>query len=87
MADEFGTFSIRVVDEDGHGVNGAKVSLAWWTLIGEPPAWDREFTDSDGWATFQIMNRSLETISINDEIVAEGLDKPDDGDTLSFTEP
>ena len=86
MSGDLGTFSIRIVDEDGNGVNGARIDLRWYTALLEPPVQDYEFTDSDGWATFDIQKIALEKVYVNDELVAEDLE-PDDGDTFSLTAP
>jgi len=87
---EHGKFSIRVVDDDGDGVEGAKVSYQCGRLSGV----GTEYTDSDGWAEFEIIGETLgpgvipiRTIWVNSEEVSDEVIYPKDGDTFSFTRP
>jgi len=82
------TFSIRVVDEEGDGIEGVKVSCNYGLLngIGE------EYTDEDGWARFTIHSTSfvdgkchVKNIWINGDEVSGETKYMDDGDTLSYT--
>lgn len=85
---DLGTFSIRVVNEEGYGVSGAEVSCDYeWLTVGT------EYTDEDGWATFSIEPTffsgsavAIQMIWVNGEEV-HGWFRPEDGDTLSFTVP
>jgi len=85
-----GNFSIRVVDEDGDGVEGVEVSCQYGIVAGV----DSEYTDSDGWAQFDIVERvisgdakSIRKIWINGQEVSDREFYPEDGDTFSFTLP
>jgi hypothetical protein len=85
-----GTFSIRVVDDDGGPVEGASVSCKYGAISGV----GSELTDSDGWAQFDIIEGAIDTnvmpittIWINDVAVSDSDIYPDDGDTMSFTLP
>ena len=87
---EHGKFSIRVVDDDGDGVRGAKVSYQCGRMSGV----GNEYTDDDGWAEFDIIGETLgpgvipiRKIWINGEEVSDETIYPDDGDTFSFTLP
>lgn len=87
---EGGSFSIRVVDADGNGVSGAKVSYQCGHLSGV----GTEYTDDDGWVTFPIIHETLGSgvipircIWVNGEEVSDEVHYPDDGDTFSFTLP
>lgn len=87
---EHGTFSIRVVDQDGNGVEGAKVSYQCGSLSGV----GTEYTDSDGWAEFAIIHATLgggaipiQRIWVNSAEVSDATIYPEDGDTFSFTLP
>lgn len=83
-----GTFSIRVVNERGNPVRGAKVSCQYGRMSGV----GSEYTDSNGWAEFPIISgaiidRSTITIMkvwVNGEEVSDGSFTPEDGDTFSF---
>lgn len=77
--------SIRMVDGDGDGVSGAKVTLMG-TLFG---GYMTEYTGSDGWAEFEIEPKDggswiLDNIYINGDEVS-GSTSISDGETLSFT--
>lgn len=78
--------SVRVIDEDGDEVSGARVSLVEGGLIGGHLI---EYTDSNGWAEFEIdsTDRSdfiFESINVDGDEVSGSL-AIDDGETLSFT--
>jgi hypothetical protein len=82
------TFSIRVVDENGDPVRSAKVSCAYGSMSGV----GTEYTDSDGWAEFPIIDQVLgggairiTTIWIKGKEVSDETFVPSDGDTFSFT--
>jgi hypothetical protein len=72
-------FSIRIIDEDGDGVSDIKVSVSFDSLGG----WLEEFTDSDGWATFEPSGHHVSCkVYVRDELLGEvGIE---DGDTFSF---
>lgn len=77
------SFSIRVVDEDGNPVEGARVFVAYeWTH-------DEDYTDDDGWVEFEKETMLSPTVSatiyVNGEEV--GQVQIEDGDTFSFTLP
>ena len=85
---EYGTFSIRVVDERGNGVSGAKVSYQCMSGVGT------EHTDSDGRAQFEIIQSPLmggtfpiTRIWINSHEVSKRTLYPEDGDTFTFVLP
>jgi uncharacterized protein YraI len=87
---EHGTFSIRVVDEDGNGVSGAKVSYQCGSMSGV----GTEYTNSDGWAEFDIIHATLmggtipiQKIWVNSHEVSDDTIYPEDGDTFSFVLP
>ena len=77
--------SIRVVDEDGDPVHGARVTIdhGWLTGI------DSKYTDVEGWAEFsyESIEKSelwVTTIWIEGDEVAGGF-YMSDGDTRSYT--
>lgn len=77
--------SVRVVDDDGDGREGVKVTLMGSGLLGGHLT---EYTDSDGWAEFEMDSDRDEWIVENiyvdgDEVC--GSMSIDDGDTMSFT--
>lgn len=85
-----GTFSIRVVDENGDGVSGVKVSYQCGHMSGV----GSEYTDDDGWAAFPIITETLGSgvipihkIWVDGEEVSDEVMYPSDGDTWSFTRP
>ena len=87
---EHGTFSIRVVDENGYGVSSARVAYQCGKMSGV----GTEYTDSDGWAEFNIIHGVLgggaifvERIWINGKEVSDNGFYPEDGNTFSFTLP
>jgi hypothetical protein len=84
-----GTFSIRVVDDDGDGVSGAKVNIFYASLLCPN---DSGSTDSDGWVEFEINSAPpwgslISKVAVNDEYVDEDGFNPNDGDTFSYTRP
>jgi len=82
---DLGSFSIRVVDEDGNGVEDVTVTCDY-QLGGQ----GTEYTDSDGWVTFPILkgftasSYGINTVYINGEEVKDFF-YPEDEDTFSFT--
>ena len=86
---EHASFSIRIVDADGNGVSGAKVSCQYGTMSGV----GTEYTDDDGWATFDIVEGVLggripiENIWVDGKEISDDVTYMDDGDTFSFTLP
>jgi protocatechuate 3,4-dioxygenase beta subunit len=86
---EHGSFSIRVVDEDGNGVSGARVAYQCGSISGVGTA----YTDDDGWAVFEIVHGILDgeipiqKIWVNGNEVSDETTYPQDGDTFSFTLP
>jgi hypothetical protein len=85
-----GTFSIRVVDEDGDPVRGAKVTVFYGASVGGllPGGSETRHTGSDGWAEFEryvgTWGSLIERVYVNGELVGTSL-TPDDGDTYSYT--
>jgi hypothetical protein len=85
-----GSFSIRVVDEDGDPVNGARISVVYGASAGGllPGGVETRHTDSDGWAEFDIYTGTwgslIEEVYVDGELVDSSL-TPEDGDTYSFT--
>jgi hypothetical protein len=75
-------FSIRVVDAEGNGVEGAEV-VAFY-----PHGTDRSSTDQDGWVRFErdyaFGDAMPTTIYVDGEIKAENIWIEDDN-TFSFT--
>lgn len=74
-------FSIRVVDEDGDGVEGCDVFVSYpWTN-------DKDTTDGDGWVHFEKDTspwRGIETtIYVGGEVQAEDI-WIEDGDSFSY---
>lgn len=86
---EHGTFSIRVVDENGDGVSEAEVAYECGQMSGV----GSEYTDSDGWAEFDIVHGMfggpipIDKVWVNGEEVSDNSFYPEDGDTFSFTLP
>ena len=74
--------SIRVVNEDGDPVEGARVFMSY------PFTWQEGHTDNDGWVSFErdsTLHGGVRTdVSINGETVAEE-EWFEDGDTRSYT--
>lgn len=87
---EHGKFSIRVVNSEGDGVSGAKVSYQCGHISGV----GTEYTDAEGWVEFKIIGETIGSgvipirkIWINSEEVSDEIIYPEDGDTFSFTLP
>ncbi len=84
-----GSWSVRVVDEDGNGVRGARVAYQCGLISGV----GTEYTDDDGWVTFDLIRgvmggvTAVERIWVNGEEVRDDAFYPEDGDTFSFTLP
>ena len=83
------TFSIRIVDEDGDGIEDVTVYLDYAGITGDS---DSEETDSDGWAEFTLHRefgvghpKTISSVTANGVIVMSDSFTPDDGDTFSFT--
>jgi hypothetical protein len=78
--------AIKIVDDDGDAVEGARVLIIGWGFTGGTIS---EYTDDDGWAEFELdpWNKdSFHAASISvdgDEVCGEI--SIDDGETLSFT--
>lgn len=77
---------IRVVDDDGDGIEGASVSMHFFGLVGGYLA---EYTDEDGWAFFEIESTHssemiIETIYVNGNEVDSDLTIRD-GESLSYS--
>jgi len=75
-------FSIRVVDEDGQGVQGTKVAVHYpWTH-------DSAYSDEDGWVQFDKETTPWDgietTIYVNGDVQAEKT-WIEDGETRSYT--
>jgi len=77
------SYSIRIVDDDGEGVAGVKVTVHYATT------YHTDHTDSEGWVSFEkynIINESANgTVYVDGEQVGE-IDIRD-GETFSFTRP
>lgn len=78
--------SIRIMSSSGSPKSGAKVTIFFSGIIGTHTT---EYTDSDGWAHFDIppiddYRLSVDNIYVNGEEVDNdlGIDR---GDTLSYT--
>ena len=73
--------SIRVVDEDGRGVKGARVFMSY------PFTWQEDYTDDDGWVAFSrsgTLYGGIRTdVFVNSEKVGDDI-WLEDGDTRSF---
>lgn len=85
-----GSFSIRIVDGDGEGVQGVDVTCKYGIISGV----QSEYTDEDGWASFPVVEEttsswhiSVTTIWVNSVDMDVESFRPDDGDTMSFTLP
>jgi len=70
-------YSVRIVDEDGHGVSGKKVTVHYpWT-------WSEDYTDEDGWVTFEKSGGGV-TVQVYAGGALLGEVHAEDGDTFSF---
>jgi hypothetical protein len=84
---DLGTFSIRVVDEEGRGVADAEVMCHY-----QSGGVGTEYTDRDGWTEWEILhglmagNYAIKKVWVNGTEVMD-LFYPDDGDTFSVTVP
>jgi hypothetical protein len=86
---DLGSFSIRVVDEDGNGVSGASVTVHYASLLA---GYYSESTDSDGWAEFDIESAPpwgslVSKVAVDGRWVDEDGFTPEDGDTFSYARP
>ena len=74
------SFSVRIVDMDGEGIEGVRVYANFGILNGG----HEEYTDEDGWAEFYASGdfTSVEFIIDGDSHGEYGLS---DGETFSFT--
>ena len=74
-------FAIRVVDDEGEGVEGVKVTVNYSMTI------DHEYTDEDGWAEFE-KDQFMHSVAIG-EVIIDGVSygeyRLEDGETYSFT--
>jgi len=75
-------YSIRIVDEDGNGISGEEVSVHYELTH------DSDYTDDDGWVTFEKSNLVYDgirtTVYFKGETLAQDI-WIEDGDTFSFT--
>lgn len=83
-----GTFSIRVINDGGDGVEGIKVCC----FFGLTHGFSEESTDEDGWARFDVPTTamigstiSVKSIYVDDTEVSDEHEYLEDGDTRSFT--
>lgn len=80
------TFSVRVVDQEGNGIEDAVIYAHYHWLRAD----DRERTDEDGWAHFKtnftgLVSRGLHTtITVDGEVQADQI-LVEDGDSFSYT--
>ena len=77
--------SIRVLDENGRPASGATVTLHFHGLMG---GFLKEYTDSDGWAEFNLPDsandvQSISTVYVGSREVASSIGITN-GETLSF---
>ena len=74
-------FSIRVVDDEGEGVEGVEVYVNYSMTI------DHQYTDDDGWAEFE-KDQFMDSVATG-EVIINGVNYGkysfEDGDTHSFT--
>ena len=82
------TFSIRVVNDEGDGVESVKVCCFYGLLSG----FEEKYTDDDGWVNFDIPSEvlsgrliSIKSIYVDGNEVLDGPEDMEDGDTRSFT--
>jgi len=74
-------FGIRVVDDEGEGIEGIEVCVNYTMTI------DFETTDEDGWAWFE-KDQFMDEVAIGDVIIEGtnyGTYRFEDDDTESFT--
>lgn len=74
-----GTFSIRVVDEDGDPLSSVSVAVSYGSLGGV----GTEYTDDDGWTEWETLDHVSFTVYIDSN--EEGTYGFEDVDTRSFT--
>jgi len=75
-------FSIRIVDDSGDPVSNESVYVVESHMLGGPS--QSEYTDTDGWASFEFVNHS----TFYGVVHVGGEEYPirvDDGETLSIT--
>lgn len=84
------TWSVRIVDEDGDGVEGVEVAYQCGAISGV----GTEYTNADGWAEFEIVEKVLGggaiavlRIWVDGQEVSADQFTPEDGDTFSFVRP
>jgi uncharacterized GH25 family protein len=74
-------FSIRVIDDEGEGVEGVEVYVNYSMTI------DHQYTDDDGWAEFE-KDQFMDSVATG-EVIINGVNYGkysfEDGDTRSFT--
>ena len=76
-----GTFSIRVVDEDGRPRRSVKIMVGYGAMGGV----GTEYTDDDGWTTWEIHDHVSFKVYIDG---GDGISRSfTDGDAVSFTVP
>ena len=87
---DHGTWSVHVIDEDGCGILGARVSHQCGTAHGVTTT----CTDADGWAHFTIIDRdaggalhAVHRIWVDEREVWHEFFHPCDGETFSFIRP
>lgn len=80
---EHGSFSIRVVDDEGNGIEGKKVIVFHHGLMG---GHQEEYTDDEGWVTFERYDHtpSITKVYVDGDLVDSDI-SPDDGETYSYT--
>lgn len=89
MANENGSFYIRVIRKSGSPYTGGRVSCTYGILSGV----ETRYTDKEGWATFPIVNEvilrggAIRITAIWVDVDKVNIDPftPEDGDTFSFT--
>lgn len=80
-------FSIRVIDEDGDGIEYAEVMVFTSDALGLPGSNYEEETDDDGWANFTHETYMRADVSVKIFINGQpyGYQLFSDEDTTSFT--
>jgi hypothetical protein len=83
------SFSIRVVDENGDGVSGAKVYVAFASALCPN---ETAYTDSDGWAEIETEGAMpwgalVKKVFVNGETVDEDGFDPEVENTRSYVRP
>ena len=71
--------SVRVVDDEGNGQSGLRVTLDFGMMYGQ----STEFTDDDGWANFEI-GGDYDTCTIFIDGDNYGDHSVEDGESFSF---